>query len=145
MLPNIYLSTASKLFDDLVSFEFNNGIGKCYRTKADFPPMNIWQDENFIEIKMAIAGFAKEDIEIETKDQYLTISGKAEETSKYDEETGFYINHNLRKQSFSRTFKWSDNSFDFRNPEVSLKDGLLILLVKKDPSLISEKKKIEIK
>jgi len=149
MIPEIYLSTASTIFDDLFSFEFANGFISNYRQSSpSFPPMNIAEskDSKFIEMKIAIAGFSKEDISITSEDEYLIIKGEKKETfDSYEKDSVKWIKKNLNNNKFERAFSFSDNYYDFRNPEVKLVDGLLTLKINKDKSLISEKKNIEIK
>ena len=52
---------------------------------------------------MAVAGFAKEDLEAELKDGVLTVR------SKPDQEEGEYLHRGIAKRAFSRSFTLSDD------------------------------------
>jgi HSP20 family molecular chaperone IbpA len=116
------------------------------QSTTDFPPLNIYQTEKSIELTIAIAGFGKEHIKVETEDEYLIVSGENSDlfTEKESEEKAVWIKRNIRKNKFSRAFKFPDSFFDYKNPKVTLKDGLLKILISKNKDLISAKKTIEI-
>ena len=52
---------------------------------------------------MAVAGFAKEDLEAELKDSVLTVR------SKPDQEVVEYLHRGIAKRAFSRSFTLSDD------------------------------------
>ena len=69
-----------------------------------FPPYNIRKDEeDLYTIEMAVAGFAKEDLEAELKDGVLTVR------SKPGQEEGEYLHRGIAKRAFSRSFTLSDD------------------------------------
>ena len=80
-LSPLYRSTVG--FDRL--FNLIDG-GTNFDTSSGYPPYNIERlDENAYEITMAIAGFGEDDIEIEVKENALTVSGKrAEDTRAFE-------------------------------------------------------------
>jgi len=129
---------------DLVEFYWAIDNQLCYtQNSKNFPPMDIfYKKDKFVEIKMALAGFSKEDIEVESEDEFLLIKGKLPE-EKVDEDI-VYLKTNLRSHEMSRTFKFPDNYFDFRNPKITMINGLLTIRIEKNPNLVSEKKKITI-
>ena len=70
-----------------------------------FPPYNIRKDEeDLYTIEMAVAGFAKEDLEAELKDGVLTVR------SKPDQEEGEYLHRGIAKRALSRSFTLSDDA-----------------------------------
>lgn len=123
------------------------------QTKPQFPPMKIVQDKmnRYIEIKMAIAGFSKDNIKVETENNYLIVSGDiskdeaGNEISEYGDDEIIEIKNNLKVESFKRGFEFPiDTPFDYSNPKVSLIDGILKIRIERKPELIKEKKEIVI-
>jgi len=71
-----------------------------------YPPFNVERvDENDYRVTMAVAGFTEDELEIEVKDQTLTISGKKAETE--DERT--YLHRGIATRSFERRFQLADH------------------------------------
>ena len=69
----------------------------------NYPPHNIVRidDENFM-IEMAVAGFSKDDVEVELKDGTLTISG-----SKTEDERN-YAHKGISSRKFSKSFRLAE-------------------------------------
>lgn len=71
-----------------------------------YPPYNIEQlDENDYRITMAVAGFEQSEINIEAKENSLTISGKKEPLK----EEGRYLHRGIAARSFERNFEVADH------------------------------------
>jgi len=62
-------------------------------------------DENEYRVTMAVAGFTEDELEIEVKDQTLTISGKKVES---DEDRNF-LHRGIATRSFERRFQLADH------------------------------------
>lgn len=74
-------------------------------TGPTYPPYNIERtSENDYRITVAVAGFAEADLDIEVKQNVLTISGKRSEP----EETN-YLYHGIAGRSFERRFQLADH------------------------------------
>ena len=69
----------------------------------NYPPHNIVKidDENF-NIEMAVAGFSKDDVEVELKDGTLTVSG-----SKTEDERE-YAHKGISSRKFSKSFRLAE-------------------------------------
>jgi HSP20 family molecular chaperone IbpA len=100
---------------------------------------------------MAIAGFSKDNIKVETENNYLIVSGDiskdeaGNEISEYGDDEIIEIKNNLKVESFKRGFEFPiDTPFDYSNPKVSLIDGILKIRIERKPELIKEKKEIVI-
>lgn len=104
----------------------------------NYPPYNIKKtDENTYVIEMAVAGFGKTDIEIETEGDKLVIKGNAEQ-SEDDQDT---LYQGLALRPFTRMFTLNDQVV-VDNAEMV--NGLLkITLERLVPE--SQRTKIEIK
>lgn len=91
--------------------EIVDAAAKC--TTSNYPPYNIKRiGENRYLIEMAVAGFAKQDIEIELTDDKLVIKGNVSSNDTYgDTETPEWpsvLYRGLAMRSFTRTFHVGD-------------------------------------
>jgi molecular chaperone IbpA len=113
-LSPLYRSTVD--FDSLVS---RLDQVAAFDEAATYPPYNIERvTENEYCITMAVAGFGKEDVEIEVKENRLSIRG---EKKKTDTERRF-LHRGIASRAFERRFQLADHV------EVSgadVKNGLL--------------------
>jgi molecular chaperone IbpA len=74
-------------------------------TSPSYPPYNIERlGENEYRITMAVAGFSEKDLEIEVKQNALTISGKRAEP-----ENANYLYQGIAGRSFERRFQLADH------------------------------------
>lgn len=72
-----------------------------------FPPFNLKKvDDNKYVIEMAVAGFAKQDIELILEDNRLVIKG---ETKTDESEAAEYLHRGIAGRNFTRTFTLADN------------------------------------
>jgi len=107
-----------------------------------FPFYNIVkQGKNKYDIELALAGYSKDDIEVNLEDGVLTIKSKKEDKSE-EKEDGEVIHKGIAKRYFSKAFTIAD---DVEVKGAELKDGLLKVSLER---IIPESKKprtIEIK
>ena len=90
-------------------------------TMGNFPPYNIVKTgENTYDVELALAGFNKKDIEVEYKENMLTVKSKKQEETK--DEDGNIIHRGISKRMFSKSFTIA-NDVEVKGAE--LKDGLL--------------------
>jgi molecular chaperone IbpA len=112
-------------------------------TVANFPPYNIVKTgENTYDVELALAGFNKNDIEVEYKENQLTVKSKKQEKPEETDPDGNMIHRGISKRMFTRSFTIS-NDVEVKGAE--LKDGLLKVSLER---IIPEHKKaktIEIK
>lgn len=109
---------------------------------AKYPPYNLKKiDENRYTIELAVAGFAKQDLEIEIVDDKLIIKGNthagepAEQDSKGEWTWPQMLHQGLAMRPFTRTFTLSDN-VEIRG--ASLLNGILKIVLE---AIIPEHKK----
>ena len=97
------------------------------RDSQGYPPYNIRKvnDLQYV-IELALAGFSKDDIEVEVTDGQLSIRSK--EAKKEEEESSYFVHKGIAKRSFSRTYTLSD---DIIVKGADLKDGMLIVELEK--------------
>lgn len=97
------LYKASVGFDQLVNEFFND---TSFVNTSGYPPYNISKDKDDIyEITLAVAGFKKDDIEIELEDGTLKITGKSEVLDSSEKE---YLHKGIAERNFVRTFKLAE-------------------------------------
>ena len=123
-------------FDNLFDRLFDIDL----ESSNSYPPYNISKvDDNNYIIEMALAGFNKDDIEIELADSELTVRSKKREDSNNDVNL---IHQGISHRSFNRKFTLSEEIL-VKNAE--MKNGMLIIKLEKfipenkKPKLISIK------
>ena len=93
---------------------------------SGYPPYNIRKiNEAQYVIEIALAGFSKEDIEVEVTEGNLAIRSKEEKETDEDES---FVHKGIAKRSFLRSFTLSD---DIIVKGADLKDGMLIINLEK--------------
>ena len=109
---------------------------------SNYPPYNIKKiDENKYTIEMAVAGFGKQDIEVELADDKLIIKGNVKSGEEAEQDsTGEYtwptfLYQGLAQRPFTRTFNLADN-VEIRG--ASLINGILKIALE---AIIPEHKK----
>ena len=109
-------------FDDMFDhFEHMMDDSFFRGTLGNFPPYNIVKTgENTYDVELALAGFSKKDIEVEYKENLLTVKSKKQEETK--DEDGNIIHRGISKRMFSKSFTIA-NDVEVKGAE--LKDGLL--------------------
>ena len=109
-------------FDDMFDhFEHMMDDSFFRGSVTNFPPYNIVKTgENTYDVELALAGFNKKDIEVEYKENLLTVKSKKQEETK--DEDGNIIHRGISKIMFSKSFTIA-NDVEVKGAE--LKDGLL--------------------
>jgi HSP20 family protein len=123
------LTAFDKVFDDAFKTSFPEiydvfGFGPF--GKSAYPKVNVISFDNRIEIEAEIAGFVKEDIDIQVEEDVLTIMGKSSTSNEFADETPapVYILRELKRSSFSRSFRLGDE-LDREDVEATFRDGIL--------------------
>jgi molecular chaperone IbpA len=127
---------------DKVAEKMANIADQTAKLATNYPPYNIKKiDENKYVIEMAVAGFGKQDLEIEIADDKLIIKGNvhsgepAEQDSKGDWTWPVVLHQGLAMRPFTRTFSLADN-VEIRG--ASLLNGILKIALE---AIIPEHKK----
>tara|TARA_X000000368_G_scaffold404391_1_gene380372 strand:- start:404 stop:847 length:444 start_codon:yes stop_codon:yes gene_type:complete len=103
--------------------------------QVNYPPYNIVRTgDNTYDIELALAGFSKDDIDVEYENNVLTVKSikKAEEK---DEQSNGVIHRGISKRMFTKSFTVAD---DVEVKGAELKDGLLRVSLER---IIPESKK----
>jgi len=87
---------------------------------SGYPPYNIERlAEDQYRITMAVAGFKPEELNVEVKEQAVTISGRKTEKSQ---NSGAFLHQGIASRSFERRFQLADN---VKVTGAKLENGLL--------------------
>ena len=107
-------------FDDMFD-QFESMLGDGGLVKNNYPPYNIRKvGKDKYAIELAIAGFNKNDVEVEFEDNLLTV--KTKKIDKTVEKDGDEIIHKgISQRSFSRSFTIAD---DVKVNGAELKDNI---------------------
>ena len=94
-------------------------------TATNYPPYNIVKlNDTTQQLEIALAGFAREEIEVAVERNVLTVS-----TNKAKEDGREYTHKGLARRTFARNWQLSDDTVV---ENVTYKDGLLTLDVRKE-------------
>lgn len=99
-LSPLYRSTVG--FDRLAQLLDNAGSFEV----PTYPPYNIERvSDDEYRVTMAVAGFGRDDIAIEVKQNTLTVSGKKADKT---EQTGEFLHQGIAQRAFERRFQLAD-------------------------------------
>ncbi|MDC2968752.1 Hsp20 family protein [Candidatus Pelagibacter sp.] len=130
-------------FDDMFD-QFENMLGNGgLSMQSNYPPYNIrrtGQDKYSIEV--ALAGFSKNDVEVEFEDNLLTVRTRQVDKSDNKNDDGEIIHKGISQRHFARSFTIAD---DVKVNGAQLKDGLLTIACERIIPEHKKKKLIEIK
>ena len=112
---------------------FNVGLDDIFHrlesmssTNTNYPPYNLVKvDSTTYEIEIALAGFSKDEITVETETNVLKVASKTKTGAK---EQVTYLHNGLSKRAFTNTWQLGD---DVKVSDVSYTDGLLTVKLEK--------------
>jgi len=127
----------SPLFRSVIGFDrLANTLESAYRADTGgYPPYNVEiEDENKYRITMAVAGLTQDDLNLEVKENILTVSGARRD----DDKDRRYLYRGIANRSFERKFQLADY---VRVVDAHLANGLLhIELVREVPEAMKPRK-----
>ena len=101
---------------DSIFEEFDRMLESTERYNSNYPPYNIRKIN-----EVALAGYSKDDIELELKDSTLTVRNKQKEKVVNDDSNGV-IHKGISTRQFERAFTISE---DIKVKNAELQNGLL--------------------
>lgn len=128
LLPRNYFGD---IFDDFMPTSREDNM-KC----------DIYEKDGKYHIEMDIPGFKKEEISVETKDGYLTITAEKKDEVNEDDKEKNYIRRERTYGKYQRSFYLGD--LDEEKIDASFENGMLKIEVPKKEE-VDSKKVIEIK
>jgi len=128
------------ILDDLFADFFKDPFPVIKRSTEGYPVTDIYvNDDGDNVIEMALAGFSKEDIKVEVKDNTVTIRCNA----KTKEDAG--KQRRIATRAFCKTFIDYYNKLDLMGANVTFENGLLSLTIPLLILKVKEPKLLEIK
>ena len=117
-------------FDSVFDRFFNMDLSR----DSGYPPYNIRKINDLqYSIEIALAGFSKDDIEVELTDGNLAVRSTEDKASEDSDDS--FVHKGIAKRAFMRQFSLSD---DIVVKGADLKDGLLVIDLER---VIPEEKK----
>lgn len=131
------------LFRSMIGFDrMASSLETAFRNEGGgYPPYNVeLEGENRYRITMAVAGFSENELNIESKDNLLTVAGTRREDEEHEGRRFLY--RGIANRGFERKFQLADY---VRVVDAKLENGLLhINLVREVPEAMKPRK-IEIR
>lgn len=127
-------------FDDV----FNNLVEKWeegFDGFHEYPASNIKRiDDNHYRIEIAVAGFMREELNVDRDGDTLVVTGtKSEETSEERED---YLQRGIKAKSFRQSFQLTEHD---KVLDATLRHGILEINVKRESNSLRKKLGIPIK
>ena len=120
---------------DSIFDEFDRMLESTERYNTNYPPYNIHRvDDHNYRIEVALAGYSKDDIEIELKENNLTVRNQPKEKVVNENGNGV-IHKGISTRQFERSFTISE---DIKVKDAELINGLLTIDLER---IIPEEKK----
>ena len=91
--------------------------------QTNYPPYNIVKKGESYFVELAVAGFKKDELKINLKDNYLTIEGESNSKNS----NGEYLHKNIARRSFIKRFSLADN---VEVEDATFEDGVLAVSLK---------------
>lgn len=123
-------------FDNL--FEQLNRTFANSKTDGNYPPHNVVKlDDTHFVIELAVAGFAESEVDVELKENVLTVRGERPKKEKEVE----YLHRGISARNFTRTFPLAEH-IEVRGATVQ--NGILAIALEQVVPEEQKAKKIEI-
>ena len=108
-----------------------------------YPPYNIERiGEDRFAIEIAVAGFAQDDLDIETKEGLLTVAGRKQSDESVEDTAGReYLHRGIAERGFVRRFQLADHVIV---TGADLRNGLLRIELKRELPEAKKPRKITI-
>ena len=126
-------------FDDFFGFR-----PKFDRDFANLMKTDVEETEKNYCVSVELPGFKKEEVSLELKEGYLTVSANHSDEDKENDKKKKYIRRERSYSSCQRTFYLGDNVTE-EDIDASFENGVLKICVAKTPEKVPENKKILIK
>ncbi len=118
----------SPLYRSVVGFDRLAGLLETAAADAatGYPPYNIERtDETSYRIDIAVAGFRPEELNVEVKENLLTVTGR----KAANDDAKKYLHRGLAERNFDRKFQLADYVIV---TDANLADGLLSISLKRE-------------
>lgn len=123
----------SPLYRNFVGFDrmasmIDAAATQAAMTNTAYPPYNVARlSEDSYRIELAVAGFTADEIDIESHNGILTITGN--QTPKAENDDAEYLHRGIAERGFERRFQLADH---VRVSSADLNNGLLVISLYRD-------------
>lgn len=137
----------SPSFANVIGLDRLVSLSETLARTADggYPPYNVLRSgEDEYRIEVAVAGFAAEELSVETKEKTLIVSGNKEKAEKDKEEAGSgfeYVHQGISARGFKRRFELADY---VEVKGASLSDGILAIDLRREVPEHQRQRKVDI-
>lgn len=138
-----WVTAFDRIFDDMFKDgfpEINKSFGIQPFSKTAYPKVNVAAYDDRVEIEAEVAGYSKENINVEVEDSILYISGNTS-TNKETGDSPVYILRELKRSTFSRSFVLSEELL-VDEIEAVFDNGILTLTI---PRKVEEPQETKVK
>jgi HSP20 family molecular chaperone IbpA len=140
MLPAIFNNS---VFDDVFSDPFFSTEPASVRSAFAKNSMStdVKEKDGNYEVAVELPGFTKDDVSVEVKDGYLTISAKKEENKDEKDANGKFLRRERYQGARSRSFYIGK---DLKSTDIKAKfaDGVLSLTFPKEVAPVEQEKQL---
>jgi HSP20 family protein len=135
------LALQNRMSSLLQDFNRTQGDGDALSTAAFVPPVDIYEDEHKIVLKLEVPGMKENDLDIQLENNVLTVRGERKFEKEEKEENFHRIER--RYGSFYRAFTLP-STVDTENVGASYNAGVLKLELKKKPEAQPKQIKVNV-
>jgi HSP20 family protein len=136
LFPSVFSNDfTDRFFDDFFTTPKMNGSYITNTMRTDVREL----DDSY-QVDMQLPGYSKDDVQVEIKDGYLTVSANHQENDEEKDSKGKYIRKECYTGSCERTFYVGEH-INKDNVKAQFKDGILTLTMPKEESLPKEETK----
>ena len=138
-MPSIFNNSVFDNFDNWMDFSFPSFNQRLYgASSSQLMKTDVKETDKDYEVSIDLPGFKKDEIQIELKDGYLTVSAAKGLDKDEEDKKGHYIRQERYSGAMSRTFYVGE---DVKQEDIKAKfeNGILSLSVPKPV----EQKKVE--
>ncbi len=128
------LNRFTNMFNDIEFEKFWKLYDMGYKSfidlqpKGSFPKINVVETKDSYEVEIALAGFSKEDVALEFKDNCLQVK-----TNKKDFKDKKYLMREISYRSFKRVIAFT-KKIDKNGIECKHENGVVYCVLKKEPT-----------
>ena len=109
------------------------------------PALNVKENDKTLTLDLQVPGMSKDDIKLDYKDGYLTISCEKKEEKEEKDKDQKFLRKEFSSVSFLRTVELPEDKYDVSKAEASYKDGILEITMPKNEEKAKISKTIQIK
>lgn len=115
--------TFDQFFDEI----FSDPFAVVKRSTEGYPLTDLYKDDEDNQvIEVALAGFSREELNIEVKDNSIVISCESPRNNETESQQSL---RKIARRSFTRSFVDYDQKLDMRRSDASFDNGLLRVVI----------------